>query len=213
MKTIFEAGTLRVTRRALLALMPTAGLMLTTRPAFADVPVGSAVDVQGIVQVQRGTEVHDLAPDSDILLDDLVLTAERSFAELLLETDTTINLGSGAQLLIDQFVIDQGGVLELGAGAMVFARPEGAPAADVTIRTTFAMIGVRGTRFFAGPSNDVFGVFTEHGEVHVLANGVKRILHAGEGCDIAAPGEAPSEIKPWGEKRIVAALASAGAER
>ena len=210
MTSLFKHLIAVISRRRLLALMPAAGLILATRPAYAAVPVGSAIDVQGIVKAQRGTDLQDLAPDSDILLDDLVLTAEDSFAELLLKTDTTINLGGGAQLLIDQFVIDQGGVLVLGSGAMVFDRPEGAPAADVTIKTTFAMIGVRGTKFFAGPSNGVFGVFCEHGEVRVLAFGVKRILNAGDGCDFAALGEPPSEIKQWGAPRIAAAYASVG---
>ena len=199
-----------IRRRRLLALMPAAGLILAAGPAYADVPVGSAVDVQGSVKVQRGMLLQDLAPDSDIMLDDLILTAKGSFAELLLKTDTTINLSGEAQLLIDQFIIDQGGVLELGSGAMVFDRPEGATPADVTIKTAFAMIGVRGTKFFAGPSNEVFGVFAERGEVSVLANGVKRVLHAGEGCDVAAPGAAPSEVGPWGQKRIDAAYASVG---
>ncbi|MHB1103002.1 MAG: FecR family protein [Devosia sp.] len=199
-----------LSRRLLLASTPAAMLALAVRPASAAIPIGRAVSVEGGADVQRGAEHTPLTADVELMLDDLVITREDGFAQLLLTPDTLINLGSGAQLLIDQYIANQGGVLQLGGGALVFDRPDGARDEDVTIRTAFAMIGVRGTRFFAGPSKGAFGVFVERGEVSVLAADVKRILRAGDGVDIAAPGEPPSEIKPWGQPRIDAAYASVG---
>jgi len=113
-------------------------------------------------------------------------------------------------LLIDTFIAGQGGTIELGTGQMVFDRPEGLAKIDLTMRTAFGMIGVRGTKFFAGPSRGVFGVFVEHGLVEVTGGGVTRQVGRGQGVDIATPGAAPSEVAQWGGARIREAYASVG---
>ena len=61
--------------------------------------------------------------------------------------------------------------IELVSGDMVFDRPEGTPKIDLTIRTTFGQIGVRGTKFFTGKSRGNFAVFVEHGLVEVKMGG------------------------------------------
>lgn len=205
----FAATGISAARRRLLTLVPVAAFALAVRPALAATPIGEALAVSGETALQRGPDLARLTQGADLMVDDLVITRATGLARLLLSRDTLVNLGPAAQLRIDRFIASQGGVLELG-GAMVFERPEGAAAEDVTIRTTFALIGVRGTKFFAGPSNGVFAVFTERGEVSVLAAGVKRILTAGQGVDIAAPGAPPGEVKSWGAVRIAAAYASVG---
>ena len=67
-------------------------------------------------------------------------------------------------------MVDRGGVLLLERGALLFDRQDGAKASGGIVRTPFAMIAARGTRFFVGPSNDVIGVFVERGSVSVLNN-------------------------------------------
>ena len=93
---------------------------------------------------------------------------------------------------------------------MLAFRPEGLAKIDLTMRTAFGMIGVRGTKFFAGPSRGVFGVFVEHGLVEVTGGGVTRQVGRGQGVDIATPGAAPSEVAQWGDARIREAYASVG---
>ena len=93
---------------------------------------------------------------------------------------------------------------------MVFDRPEGLAKIDLTVRTAFGMIGVRGTKFFAGPSRGVFAVFVEHGLVEVSGAGVTRQVAPGQGVEIATPGAAPGEITQWGAARIREAYASVG---
>ena len=199
-----------LSRRSLLALTPAALLALSLRPAWAATSIGKAVTVNGLADLRRGATVGTLMPDTEIMIDDEVITRTDGSAQLLLTPDTVVNLGAGARLLIDAFIANQGGTLTLGSGALAFDRPEGAAPEDTTIKTAFAMIGVRGTKFFAGPSKDVFGVFVERGSVRVLAAGVSRVLHDGDGVDIAAPGSPPSEVKKWGAPRIAAAYASVG---
>ena len=122
--------------------------------------------------------------------------------------DTTLKLGERAQLTIDRYLVDAGGEINLGSGGMLFERPARSTPSKVQIRSTFGLIAVRGTRFFAGPSNDVFGVFVEQGRVTVSAAGKSVTVRAGQGTNIARPGAAPTAPAPWKEPRIRAALAS-----
>jgi ferric-dicitrate binding protein FerR (iron transport regulator) len=120
--------------------------------------------------------------------------------------DTTVRLGEQARLKIDRYLVDAGGEMTLRSGPMLFDGPP--RRAGVQVRSPFALIAVRGTRFFAGPSNDRFGVFVARGSVRVSAAGEQVILHEGEGTDVLSPGAPPTPVKRWGLERIRAALAS-----
>ena len=76
------------------------------------------------------------------------------------------------------------------------------------MRSPFGLIAVRGTRFFAGPSNGVFGVFVERGRVLVVGVDTAVIVEGGFGTDIARPGAEPTAPHPWAAPRIVNAMAS-----
>lgn len=199
---------LRIGRRALLRAAP--GLLLWPELALAADFIGKANDVRGTVVARRTADTRNLKSGAGLMLKDSVESSERSFARLDLAGKTTIHLGSRARLLIDQFVAETGGVLELGEGALLFNRNSRLPKIDMQIRSAFGVIAVRGTRFFAGPSKGAFGVFVARGSVEVTAAGVSRRLTAGQGVDIKAPGEPPSEPGAWKEPRIKAALKSVG---
>ena len=96
----------------------------------------------------------------------------------------------------------------LGDGAMVFDRDDTLPKTAIEVRSVFGLIGVRGTRFFAGPSRGAFGIFCERGEVKVEAGGETRVLAPGDGVDITAAGAAPSALKRWNPARIDEAFRS-----
>jgi ferric-dicitrate binding protein FerR (iron transport regulator) len=195
-------------RRAVIVAIP-AVLFGSSARAAAET-IGEAVDVRGKVVARQVQDVRGLAKGAALMLQDRVETAEKSFARLELAGRTTVRLGSKARLLIDRFVAEVGGVLELGEGAMLLDRSDKLPKLDITIRSQFALIAVRGTRFFAGPSKGVFGVFVVRGVVEVEAAGVTRRLRRGEGVDIANPGDPPGEVARWKKPRIDAALKSVG---
>lgn len=182
-------------------------------PTRASTVIGKASDVRGKVSLKRAEKQEGLETGGQIMDNDFVATGSDGFADLALVGDTRILLGSKTELLLDSFIAGQGGTMELGMGQMVFDRPEGLPKIDLALRTTFGMIGVRGTKFFAGPNRGVFAVFVEHGQVAVDAGGVQRLVGAGEGIEIAKPGDAPNETVRWKEARIVEAYASAGLKR
>lgn len=196
-----------LTRRAFATLAAVAA----ATSAFANQPtettIGSVQDAAGDA-FARLSATRRLKPQSDILLGDLVWTKQNSRAALGLDGGTRVSMGPMARLRIDRYVAEQGGELVLGDGALVFDRADELPKIDLEVRTTFGMIGVRGTRFFAGPSRGVFGVFVERGEVQVWAAGVRRVVRAGEGVNIAARGERPSAVNRWGAERIEEAFRS-----
>lgn len=127
--------------------------------------------------------------------------------ELRLGEHTKIRLGERARLKIDRFLLNTGGEITLDTGPMLFEKRDGRPM-PISIRSSYGEITVRGTRFFVGPSNNVFGVFVDEGSVTVTAGGRRVVLRAGEGTDISKPGTRPTAPKRWGQPRIKAAYAS-----
>ncbi|MBD9649272.1 FecR domain-containing protein [Ensifer sp. ENS09] len=194
------------------------GLLLTAvgrgaAPAWADSALGEATEIRGDVRLRQAKKDKPLAVGGQLFENDRVHTNAESFATLNLGTDTRVLLGAETELLVDSFIAGQGGTLELGTGRMVFDRPEGLPKVDVAVRTAFGMIGVRGTKFFCGPSRAAFAVFVEHGSVSVARGGVTKIVSAGQGVEFHHRGDAPSEPVNWGEARIKEAYASVGLTR
>lgn len=195
-----------LTRRLILAFP---AMSLLVRPALAAPPIGALRQVTGHGQLMRAGAGQDLRAGAALMEGDEVATMAASSAGLELFRATQVILGAEARLTIDRFTADLGGVITIG-GAMVFDRPDDLPKIDLTVQSAFAQIGVRGTRFFAGPSKGVHGIFVARGAVEVRAGGETRRLGPGEGVDITSPGAAPSAVAQWKAPRIVAAFASVG---
>lgn len=197
-----------IARRQALAILAATTLGLIGREAQ------SASGRVGGVEVVRGnafarlSQVRPLRPDTSILLGDLVWTEKLSHMTVLLDLGARLHLGPRARLLVDGYVARTSGDLTLGQGALVFDRDDDLPKIDLEIRTRYGLIAVRGTRFFAGPSDGVFGVFCERGQVRVAAGGVTAILEPGEGVDIPQRGAPPSPVRRWGQARIDRAFGS-----
>ena len=186
-----DAGS--IDRRLLLRAAALAAIFIP-HPASAQgaKPVGSVEDVKGEAFAEARAERRTLDRAAPLFINDLVGTGFDSRLTLHLGRDTTLRVGQQARLTIDRF-------------------PDGtsAPGGSVMqIRTPFGLIAVRGTRFFAGPSAGVFGVFVERGSVAVSAAGTRVVLRGGQGTNIASPGAAPTAPAPWRPERIRAALES-----
>jgi ferric-dicitrate binding protein FerR (iron transport regulator) len=206
-----------LTRRQTLGL---AGVMALS-PAFSalagDDSIGQVLDAKGdVLRTQNDVETK-IRIGAPLANNDLVSTGAKSFASMTLGADTKIIMGEKTEVLLDSFLAEQGGTLELVSGDMVFDRPEGKPKIDLTIRTTFGQIGVRGTKFFAGRSRGNYAVFVEHGLVMVKSGITTRSVGPGEGVDIASDaktrslfGADVSETKKWGTGRIEEAYKSVG---
>jgi ferric-dicitrate binding protein FerR (iron transport regulator) len=202
---------LQLDRRTLLCL--SAALVTGVAPGWAgpaEQRAGAVEDVLGSAFAETGAERRALSTQTPIFIGDQVATETRSRLTARLGQSTTLRLGELARVRIDRFLANAGGVISLQAGAVFFDGPgEGARARpQLQIRSPYGTIAVRGTRFFAGPSNNVFGVFVESGSVVVSGAGRSVTVRAGEGTDIARPGARPTPPKAWGPPRVRAALDS-----
>ncbi len=183
-----------VSRRAFMGAAAASMVLLSMRSSEASGDLGVVVSVRGMLNRVRDDGAEMLNAGTALNEGDLISTSADSFAELRLGGDTRILLGPQTELLVDSFLAGQGGILELASGQMVFDRPEGLPKIDVSVRTAFGMIGVRGTKFFAGPLRDAFSVYVEHGKVEVSNAGVTRKVLKGEGVDISVPASNPRAL-------------------
>jgi len=177
-------------------------------PSRAADRAGRVEEIKGEAFVDASDQHRALEKSSDVYVGDRVGTGASSRLTMLLGEDTTIKLGEKAQLVIDQFLSTTGGEISLQAGPLLFDRPSGGRPVPVKIRSSYGLIAVRGTKFFAGPSNGVFGVFVDHGTVAVSGGGSEVVLEAGQGTNLDSPGSKPTPAVAWGTERIRGALDS-----
>src|SRR3984893_7680861 len=182
--------------------------ILALRPARAVERVGSVEDVTGEAFAEIESVRRTLDRAAPVFLSEEVVTGVASRLGMRLGRDTTVRLGEQARLKIDRFLVDAGGEMTLRSGPLLFDGQPRSARAGVQIRSPFALIAVRGTQFFAGPSKERFGVFVAHGSVAVTSAGQQVILREGEGTDFVSPGTPPTPVKRWAPQRIRAALAS-----
>jgi hypothetical protein len=179
-------------------------------PAHAGDPAGRVEEIKGEAFADASNQHRSLEKASALFVGDRVATGASSRLTMLLGQDTTIKLGEKAQLVIDQFLSTTGGEILLQSGPLLFDRPSGSKPVPVKIRSSYGLIAVRGTKFFAGPSNGVFGVFVDHGTVVVSGGGSEVVLEAGQGTNLDNPGSKPSAGAAWSPERIRAAFESTG---
>jgi hypothetical protein len=191
----------------LLGLVGLPAAALAQEPAAGSAPAGLVTDVRGDAVAELKDARRRLQADGPVFVGDRVETGDGARAGFRLGRATELRLGEKARITIDRFIVDAGGTVTLGAGALLVDKAPGSEAGRIRVRSSYGLIAVRGTRFFAGPSNGVFGVFVLRGEVSVLAAGREVLLAAGEGTDIARPGAPPTPARGWGDTRIRAAMA------
>jgi hypothetical protein len=193
-------------RRALLGGIIGAALAPVAVPAAE--PAGEVETMRGECFAQRAATRRTLAPAAELFLGDAVATGMQSAVSMRLGTATVVKLGPEARLRIDRFLVNAGGVLVLDSGAMLYDHETDSGPRDVAVRGPFGLIAVRGTRFFAGPSNGVFGIFVERGTVTVVGVNTAVEVSSGLGTDIEHPRAEPHPPHPWGQARIATAMAS-----
>ncbi len=95
-----------------------------------------------------------LAQEGEVFTGDRITTGTGARAVLKLGAATELRMGSAARIRIDRFLINAGGVIDLDQGAVMIDK---APASggSLSLRSSHGLIAVRGTRFYAGPSNGV----------------------------------------------------------
>lgn len=196
-----------IDRRLVLQAITAGVAFLTARTAFpAETIVGTVSEIDGDAFGELNDKRRKLARRSSIFLNDTLRTAARSRLGALLARRTSLRLGAQTSVRIDRFIVDGGGELVLDSGALLIDT-RGKLLKSLEVQSPFALIAVRGTRFFAGPIDGIFGVFVARGAVDVTGGGRTVRLATGEGTDIARPGAPPGPVKTWGKPKIAKAMA------
>ncbi len=130
-------------------------LLLATAPVSADREgIGVAKIVNGRVEVVRDGAVDRLVAGAHIYRDDVIRTSGMGSVGITFRDETMLSLGSGGEIVIDEFVYDPAAgelafATRIAAGVMAYTtggigrmRPQA-----VKVSTPLATIGIRGTRF------------------------------------------------------------------
>jgi hypothetical protein len=198
----------RPERRTVLRCLAAALALRATRAdAAAAVRAGEVETSRGVCFARTVSSQRPLTPDAAVFIGDSVGTGVDSSLGLLLGTATKVRLGAETQLRIDKFIVNAGGVLNLDRGAILYDHDPKDGSDASAVRSPFGLIAVRGTRFFAGPSAGVFGVFVERGAVMVVGVNTAVNLGPGQGTNVVSPGAEPSPPAVWGPARVAAAMA------
>ena len=169
--------------------------------------IGIVAEMRGRALAELNEQRRSLGFNSSVFLGDRLKTAEDSRLAVLLAEKTRLRLGANTTVTIDKFIAEAGGELSLGSGALLIEAPVNSLPEGLTVESPFALIAVRGTVFFAGLINGVFGVFVKSGSLDVTAAGKTVRLKKGEGTDIAKVGDPPGPVKKWGKAKINKAFA------
>jgi len=143
-----------------------------------------------------------------------VSTGEAARLEVTFADNTRLTLGEKAKLTLDSYVFNpaaSSGTIRLGVvGAFRFLSGQVSKLAtsDVSVTTSVATIGIRGTEFWAGPiDNQALGVFLIEGAVSVSnAAGDQVLSRPGQGTNIATLGAAPGPVTLWPVDKVNRAL-------
>ncbi|MCB9978100.1 MAG: FecR domain-containing protein [Rhodospirillales bacterium] len=184
---------------------------ILTGSAFAQAPqpIGSVVETEGSVTFSGTNGTSAARPQDNIYPYATIKTGPQSRALILLIDDTEITLGENAELSLDEYVFDPGdpqenkGRFSFLRGAFVYVSGMLAKRSppDVTLKTSYGSIGIRGTTVWGGPVDDGFGVFVENGEV--LFNGESGSVRVPQGAGtFLKRGSVPRPANAWPREKI-----------
>lgn len=164
------------------------GLALLPLQARAEVGVAKT-----IVRDVYGNSINKRMRSGDgLIAKQRVRTGRNSAAELILNGDSRLSIGPRADIRLDEYVIDAGGIaagtLNVAKGLLRLAAPKNS--VKLTVKTRLATIGIRGTVFDVWSDSEKTEVSTLEGSVEVSSPGGVIIINAGDVVVIRA-GKAP----------------------
>jgi hypothetical protein len=133
-------GMVMLTRRSLLGVsVAPFALMLTPAASAQGDRAGAVEEIKGEAFAEKASVRRALDRAAPVFIRDQVGTGGASRLTMRLGRDTTLKLGEWGRVVIDRYLVDAGGEITLGSGAMLFDRPAGAKPAPVTVRSPFGL--------------------------------------------------------------------------
>ena len=178
--------------------------------------IGHVSRVQNTASVARSGHETALQIDAPLHLDDTVMTPADARLEITFVDGTTLTLGEKASITLDSYVYSpaQTGnqlAVSIVQGAFYFVSGQMGkqPDRDMSVRTAYATIGIRGTTFWGGPLDNPLDVLLLDGKVEVQSPGGAVVLdQPGKGTTIKAPGQKPTPPTSWAEDKRQRAFAT-----
>ncbi len=126
-------------------------LLAAINPAIAHAqaaPAGTASQVSGTVQIQRGAATIPATQGMQIMVGDRIITGDDGHIVVLLTDQSTLELGDSANMVIDQHAGSSTRVNLAGGALRSFVnRTVGAAAPNFEVHTPNAVAAARGTLF------------------------------------------------------------------
>jgi hypothetical protein len=189
---------------------------LASGQATAQEAIGAVTRIQGEASDTHSGSARALDLNAPVFLNDVVSTGEGARLEVTFTDDTRLTLGGNTKLTLDTYVFNptagrrtiRFGII--GALRFLSGQLSKLETSRVSVKTPVAVIGIRGTEFFAGPIDDqALGVFLIEGAVSVSNAAGRRILNRpGQGTNIATARVAPGPVTVWPQAKVNRALAA-----
>ena len=204
--------TLMIRRLSLVAVVLLLGITCFAIPAQAATEVGAVTRVKGACFGESEGSRRELEIGHAVYLAEEITTGAAARLRITFDDGSVLTIGEQARVVIDTFVYDPvdgldrflmttTGPFRLATGVLK------TPNATIEVETPAAMMGVRGTDFWAGPIDGRFGVLVLEGSVSV-SNSVDETLLDEPGVGVNIDGaDAPfSAVTQWPQDKVDRAL-------
>jgi len=166
-------------------------------PAFAN-PIGSVVSMEGQASAERAGDTVPLAINSDIQVNDRIVTKEKSKVQIRFIDDSVMSLGENSDVVMDEYVFDASragensfganlgnGIFRVVSGKIVELNPD-----RFKVKTSRSTIGIRGCDLgFLNNENSTQVLIISIPPGHEILIGEKSFKTAGRSVSINNNGD------------------------
>ncbi len=211
---VFPTGNCMLHRLIVIAVMLLSGF--AGSQAAAQEAIGTVSRIQGEANATHGSVARALSLSAPVFRNEIVSTGEAARLDITFVDNTRLTLAEKTKLTLDTYVFNPAArrrtirFVVVGAFRFLTGQLSKLVTSRVSVTTPVAVIGIRGTEFWAGPIDDqALGVLLIEGAVSVSNAAGQRILNQpGQGTNIARPGVAPGPVTIWPPAKVNRALAA-----
>lgn len=197
-----------------LIALAAASVMLAAVPVSAEDTVGRVTRAQGETFAAASDGNRPLSQGGIVARNDTLVTLQDSRLAVRLVDGADLTLGANARLKVNKLVYNQADanrsrliLFAEGAFKMITGQINSLTGASVEVSTPVATLSVRGTEFWTGPIDGIFGVLLIKGEVNVrTAGGEVTLDKPGTGTNITDAASPPGPVTTWPQDKVDRAL-------